>query len=165
MQTILEGRIWKFGDNIDTDQIALTLYSRLPMPEMKLHVLERLRPEFGREARPGDMIVAGSNFGCGSSRETAPLAIKALGISAVLAESFARIFFRNAIAIGLPAVSCPGISAICQDGDSLKLDIRTAEVININNGRRLQAQSLPAEMLEVLLKGGIAALLKDMKEK
>jgi 3-isopropylmalate/(R)-2-methylmalate dehydratase small subunit len=165
MQTILRGKIWKFGDNIDTDQIALTAYSRLPLEEMKLHVLERIRPEFGRGAGPGDMLVAGINFGCGSSRETAPIAIKALGIAAVVAESFARIFFRNAIAIGLPAITCAGINSICSEGDLLKLDVQTAEVINTTNGKRLQAQPLPAEMLEVLFKGGIAALLKEMKQK
>ncbi len=163
MQTILQGKAWKFGDNIDTDQIALTIYSRLPMEEMKLHVLERIRPEFGRGAKPGDIIVAGNNFGCGSSRETAPVAIKALGIGAVIAESFARIFFRNSIAIGLPAITCAGITSLCEDGDELKVNIQTAEVININNGKKLQAQALPAEMLEVLSRGGIAALLKEMK--
>lgn len=164
MQTILQGKVWKFGDNIDTDQIALTIYSRLPMEEMKLHVLERIRPEFGKGAKPGDVIIAGSNFGCGSSRETAPLAIKALGIGAVVAESFARIFFRNSIAIGLPAIACAGINGICEDGDKIQLDIERAEVINISNGKRLMAQAIPSEMLEVLTKGGIAELLKEMKQ-
>jgi 3-isopropylmalate/(R)-2-methylmalate dehydratase small subunit len=163
MEKIIRGRVWKFGDNIDTDQIALTVYSRLPMDEMKLHVLERIRPEFGKGAKAGDIIVAGANFGCGSSRETAPVAIKALGIGAVVAESFARIFFRNAIAIGLPAVTCPGIGGSFEDGDQLKLDIDKATVINVRSGVVLRAEALPAEMLEVLEKGGILALLKEMK--
>lgn len=163
MEKIIQGRVWKFGDNIDTDQIALTVYGRLPMNEMKLHVLKRIRPEFGKGAKPGDIIVAGANFGCGSSRETAPVAIKALGIGAVVAESFARIFFRNAIAIGLPAITCPGISTAFEDSDQLKLDIDKAQVTNLRNGKVLKAEALPAEMLEVLEKGGILALLKAMK--
>jgi len=163
MEKIIQGRVWKFGDNIDTDQIALTVYGRLPMDEMKLHVLERIRPEFGKGAKHGDIIVAGANFGCGSSRETATVAIKALGIGAVIAESFARIFFRNAIAIGLPAITCPGIITSFEDGDQLKLDIDKAEITNLKNERVLRAEALPAEMLEVLEKGGILALLKTMK--
>lgn len=163
MEKIIQGKVWKFGDNIDTDQIALTIYSRLPMEEMKYHVLERIRPEFGKGAKPGDIILAGANFGCGSSRETAPVAIKALGISAVVAESFARIFFRNAIAIGLPAIACSGVSAAFEDRDQMKVDINKAEVTNIRSGKVLQAELLPPEMLEVLSKGGILALLKEMK--
>jgi 3-isopropylmalate/(R)-2-methylmalate dehydratase small subunit len=163
MLTELQGKVWVFGDNIDTDQIALTAYSRLPLTEMKFHVLERIRPEFGKAARPGDIIVAGENFGCGSSRETAPVAIKELGIAAVVAESFARIFFRNAVAIGLPAITCPGIRALCSDGDMLKVNIESGAVLDLTNGRKLQAQVLPLEMLEVLTKGGIRALLQEMK--
>ncbi len=165
MQTTLRGKVWVFGDNIDTDQIALTAYSRLPLAEMKFHVLERIRPEFGKAAKPGDIIVAGENFGCGSSRETAPVAIKELGIAAVVAESFARIFFRNAVAIGLPPITCRGIQGLCKDGDTLEVNIETGEVTNLSLAKKLQAQVLPPEMLEVLAKGGIRELLREMKLK
>jgi 3-isopropylmalate/(R)-2-methylmalate dehydratase small subunit len=162
MQSVIRGRAWKFGDNIDTDQIALTAYSRLPMEEMKFHVLERIRPEFARGARAGDIIVAGRNFGCGSSRETAPVAIKALGIAAVAAESFARIFYRNAVAIGLAPVTCEGIAGKVTEGDELEINLTTAEVLNLTRGTRCRGEVLPREMLEVLAKGGIQQLLKEM---
>jgi 3-isopropylmalate/(R)-2-methylmalate dehydratase small subunit len=164
MLTTVEGRVWKFGDNIDTDQIAITAYSALPIEEMKKHTLERIRPEFAREVQPGDILAAGQNFGCGSSRETAPAALKALGVSAIVAESFARIFFRNAIAIGLPVVVCPGVSSSFEDGDEMKLDISNSRVTNMTRILTLQAQPLPKEMMEVLSKGGIVPLLKSMKK-
>jgi 3-isopropylmalate/(R)-2-methylmalate dehydratase small subunit len=163
MLKIVKGKVWKFGDNVDTDQIAITTYSGYPMDEMKKHTLERIRPEFAREVKVGDLIVAGNNFGCGSSRETAPAAIKALGVSAVIAESFARIFFRNSIALGLPVIACPQVSTSFNDGDEMKLDITTAEVTNVTRGKKLQAQPLPPEMLEVLSMGGIVTLLKSMR--
>jgi 3-isopropylmalate/(R)-2-methylmalate dehydratase small subunit len=161
----VKGKVWKFGDNIDTDVIIPTVYSKLPMDEMKKHVLDRIRPEFPGKVKPGDVIVAGINFGCGSSRESAPAALKALGVSAVVAESFARIFFRNAIAIGLPVIPCPQVSSSFVDGDELKLDVTTAEVTNVTKGKKLQAQPLPMEMLEVLSKGGILPLLKAIGQK
>jgi 3-isopropylmalate/(R)-2-methylmalate dehydratase small subunit len=161
----VKGKVWKFGDNIDTDVIIPTVYSKLPMDEMKKHVLDRIRPEFPGKVKPGDVIVAGINFGCGSSRESAPAALKALGVSAVVAESFARIFFRNAIAIGLPVITCPQVSSSFVDGDELKLDVTTAEVTNVTKGKKLQAQPLPMEMLEVLSKGGIVPLLKAISQK
>jgi len=165
MDEIVKGKVWKFGDNIDTDVITPSVYFKLPMEELKKHVLDRIRPEFAREMKPGDVIVGGINFGCGSSREQAPVAIKALGVGAVIAESFARIFFRNAIAIGLPVIACPQISASFNDGEELNLDIRTAEITNVTRGKRLQAKPLPKEMLEVLSKGGIVPLLKAMRQK
>lgn len=161
----VKGKVWKFGDNIDTDVIIPTVYSKLPMDEMKKHVLDRIRPEFPGKVKPGDVIVAGINFGCGSSRESAPAALKALGVSAVVAESFARIFFRNAIAIGLPVIPCLHVSSSFVDGDEIKLDVTTAEVTNVTKGKKLQAQPLPMEMLEVLSKGGILPLLKAISQK
>lgn len=165
MQEIVKGKVWKFGDNIDTDVITPTIYCKLPMDELAKHVLERIRPEFPRDMKSGDVIVAGVNFGCGSSREHAPAALKALGVGAVIAESFARIFFRNAIAIGLPVITCPQVSSNFVDGDELKLDVSKAEITNVARGKTLQAQPLPKEMLDVLWKGGIVPLLKAMKQK
>jgi 3-isopropylmalate/(R)-2-methylmalate dehydratase small subunit len=161
---IIKGRVWKFGDNVDTDVISPTLYLEAPMDELKKHVLEAIHPRFAREARPGDMMVAGKNFGCGSSRENAPDAIRALGIGAVMAESFARIFFRNAVAIGLPVLPCPGVAASFREGDEAEVDIARAVVKNLTRAVELSAFPLPKEILEILDMGGTLALLKKLKE-
>ena len=108
----MSGRIWKFGDDIDTDVLAPGLYMKGPIGELAKHCLEALDPAFAREARPGDIVVAGRNFGMGSSREQAAMALKALGIAAVLAKSFARIFYRNAMNLALPVLVCPEAGAI-----------------------------------------------------
>lgn len=162
MRKIIKGKVWKFGDNIDTDVIIPSVYCSEPMDELKRHVMERIRPDFASKMKSGDVIAAGINFGCGSSREHAPAAIKALGVGAIVAESFARIFFRNAIAIGLPIIACPQVSTNFDEGDELKLEITTAEVTNVTRGKTIQAQPLPTEMLEVLSKGGIVPLLKEI---
>jgi len=150
------------GDQINTDLITPGQYLTAPIEEVKKHVLEAINPRFAKKAREGDILVAGKNFGCGSSRESAPRALKALGISAVVAESFARIFFRNAVAIGLAVVPCPGISPSFEEGEVLELDLESALVKNMNRKLQLQGKPLPKEMLEVLLKGGITPLLKEM---
>lgn len=162
MVRLIRGRVWKFGDDIDTDVITPGIYLDAPMDEMRKHVLEVVNPRFASEVRPGDIIVAGRNFGCGSSRETAPEAIKALGIGAVVAASFARIFFRNAIAIGLPIISCPNVAETFDEGQELELDLTNARVRNVTTGAVLQAEALAPEMLDVLTKGGIASLLEEM---
>lgn len=158
----IRGRVWKFGNDIDTDVITPGIYLDAPMDEMKKHVLEVVNPRFASEVKPGDIIVAGRNFGCGSSRETAPDALKALGIGAVVAVSFARIFFRNAIAIGLPIISCPNVAEAFDEGQELELDLTNARVRNVTTGTVLQAEALAPEMLEVLTKGGIGVLLEEM---
>ena len=158
---IIRGRVWKFGDNINTDVITPGQYLSGPMDAMLSHVLEAVNPRFAKEVQRGEVLVGGKNFGCGSSREMAPAALKALGLGAVVAESFARIFFRNAIAIGLPALVCPSVSRSFADGDLLEIDLAMAEIHNATSGASLQARALPTEMLAVLNKGGIAALLKE----
>lgn len=158
----MKGRVWKFGDNIDTDAITPGKYMSAPEPELRKHVLEVINPEFAREVKPGDVIVAGNNFGCGSSRESAPAALKSLGVAAIVAESFARIFFRNAIAIGLPALTCPGVSSVFADGDELELEMAAGKITNVTRRESVYAQPLPEQMIEVLSKGGIAAVLKDI---
>ena len=162
---MIRGKVWKFGNNVDTDAITPGKYMSSPQAELMKHVLEVIDARFPREVKPGDIIVAGSNFGCGSSRESAPAALKTLGIGAVVAESFARIFFRNAIAIGLPAITCPGISASFADGDELELDLVSAKITNLIRGKTLYAQPLPEQMLEVLSQGGILPLLKQIASK
>ncbi|MFC1869931.1 3-isopropylmalate dehydratase small subunit [Chloroflexota bacterium] len=162
---LIRGRVWQFGDNVNTDVIAPTVYHQLPMDEFKMHAMEVIRPEFALSVQPGDIIGAGINFGCGSSREVAPAALKALGVGAVVAESFGRIFFRNAIAIGLPIISCPQVSASFNDGDEMEINLDTAAVTNVTRGKTLRAVPLPGEMLEVLVKGGIAPLLKEIAKR
>lgn len=158
----VRGRVWKFGDNIDTDVMTSGKYLNLPMEQMKWHAFEEVRPEFAREIKPGDIILAGRNFGCGSSRETAPAALKALGLGAVVAESFARIFYRNSIAIGLPAIICPGAGALGDNGDEAEVSFVHRKVINHGSGKVLDFQPFPVEMLTVLECGGIEPLLKQM---
>jgi 3-isopropylmalate/(R)-2-methylmalate dehydratase small subunit len=159
VKLLFRGTAWIFGDNIDTDQINPGKYMDLPADEASQHVFEAIAPDFVSEFKPGGIIVGGSNFGCGSSRETAPEALKFLGVAAIVAESFGRIFFRNAIAIGLPVLLCPGISAACSTGDDLEVDIEAARVKNLKTGKELPGEPLHEMMLESLQKGGIMKLL------
>ncbi len=160
--SLIRGRVWKVGDQINTDLITPGQYLTAPIEEVKKHVLEAVNSRFAKETREGDILVAGKNFGCGSSRESAPRALKALGISAVVAESFARIFFRNAVAIGLAVVPCPGVSRSFEEGEMLELELEGAGVKNPDRKIQLQGKALPKEMLEVLNRGGITPLLKEM---
>jgi 3-isopropylmalate/(R)-2-methylmalate dehydratase small subunit len=162
MITEIRGRIWKFGDNVDTDVMTSGKYINLPMKDLKKHAFEELRPEFAQRVKLGDIIVAGRNFGCGSSRETAPAALKELGIGAVVADSFARIFYRNSIAIGLPAIICPGAASLSNDGDEGEVNLADRKVVNHTTGKSLDFQVFPDEMLKVLECGGIEPLLKQM---
>ncbi len=161
---IIRGRVWLFGDNVDTDVITPGVYVDAPMEEMKKHVLEVLNPRFPKEVKAGDIIVAGKNFGCGSSRETAPDALKALGIGAVIAESFARIFFRNSISIGLPVLPCPGALGVFREGEEAELDVAGAKVTHLSSNRILQGQPLAKDILDMLSKGGTLLLLKEMAD-
>lgn len=159
---ILEGRVWKFGDNVDTDVIVSGRFLDAPLEEAARHVFESVRPGFADEVREGDVIVAGANFGCGSSRESAPEALKALGVGCVVAESFGRIFFRNAVAIGLPVLRCAGVSGAFEDGDTARVDIEGAAVENPASGGSLAAEPLSDEILLILQSGGIMEVLKSM---
>ena len=156
----LQGQAHLFGDDISTDLIAPGRYYHLRsnLPEFSKHVLEDADPEFPRKVRAGDMVVAGSNFGLGSSREHAPAIMKMAGVSAVLAKSFARIFFRNAINIGMPAVVCD-TSAI-KAGDELELDLAAGRVRNVTQGTELSVSPLPQVMLRLLDDGGLVAHVK-----
>lgn len=159
-QLIFKGRAWRLGDNIDTDVITPGKYLTLPIDELKNHVLEPIDPEFPRRVKPGDIIVAGRNFGCGSSREQAPAALKALGVSVVIAESFARIFFRNAISLGLPVVVCEGVSGTVNNGDLLEVNLEIGEIRNLNTGQTFRTKALSRQMIEILKAGGAIPLLK-----
>ena len=162
MLAIIRGKTWRFGDNVDTDVITPGIYMDAPMEEIKKHVLEALNPRFPREVELGDVIVAGKNFGCGSSRETAPDAIKSLGVGAVIAASFARIFFRNAVAIGLPILPCPGAASSFEDGEEAEVDISLAIVRNCTRNITIVSPQLSADILDILSRGGILAMLKAL---
>jgi 3-isopropylmalate/(R)-2-methylmalate dehydratase small subunit len=163
MLKIMRGKVWKFGDNVDTDVITPGIYMDAPMAELKKHVLEALNPRFPREVQPGDVIIAGKNFGCGSSRETAPHAIQALGVAAVVAASFGRIFFRNAIAIGLPIITCPQAAEHFQEGEEAELDIPQALVKNLMRDSTHSGEVLAGEVLDILSAGGILTWLKSRR--
>ncbi len=157
---VLRGRVWKFGDDVSTDLLAPGAYAVAPLEERKKHVLEAVRAEFPHQVRPGDVVVAGRNFGCGSSRETAPEGLLALGVACVLAESFARIFFRNAVALGLPVLPCPGVAELFEDGDPAEVVVSEAWVRNPRTGRELRGHPLPPVMVEILQAGGILERLR-----
>jgi 3-isopropylmalate dehydratase small subunit len=162
MVSDIKGRVWKFGDDIDTDVITPGKYINQPMEETVKHVFEAISPRFAQDVKRGQIIVAGHHFGYGSSRETAPAALKAVGIAAVLAESFARTFYRNAIAIGLPAIACPKVSGIFEDGDTANISFRDSKIVNVTSANSLNFQPFPDEMLRVLEAGGIEYLLKKI---
>ena len=152
---MLKGRAFKFGDSISTDHIipGRLAYLRSNLPELAKHVMEDADPAFVSRAKPGDFIVAGSNFGLGSSREHAPLVIKMAGVSAILAKSVARIFFRNAINLGLPVLICD--TAQINDGDKLEVDLAAGTVKDITNGNQLTFGKIPEVMLHILDEGGL----------
>jgi len=156
----LRGRAHKLGDHINTDYIVSAKYkARISdIKELATHIMEDLDPEFYSRIRPGDFIVAGENFGSGSSRETAPLVIREAGIAAVLAKSFARIFFRNAINVGLPVAVCD--TDAIEDGDVLRVDLARGQVINESRGGVLSIAPLPPLMQEILQDGGLEAHFK-----
>jgi len=163
MAMIITGKVWKLGDHISTDYIHPNFAGNFPWEELKKHVLH-IHKDFAKGVQPGDVIVAGKNFGCGSSRETAPGNLKRLGVACIVAESFGRIFFRNCIANALPVMACKGVSDIFQEGDRLQLDFEHARVKNLTTGKELQAPLLPADLIAIVQKGGIVALLQSERQ-
>jgi 3-isopropylmalate/(R)-2-methylmalate dehydratase small subunit len=157
---MLKGKAFKFGDNISTDLIVPGRLAglRSNLPELAKHVLEDADPTFATRVRPGDFVVGGSNFGLGSSREHAPLVIKMAGVSAVLAKSVARIFFRNAINQGLPVLICD--TSVIDDGDELEVDLLAGTVKDLTNGRELTFGKIPPVMLSILNEGGLLPYIK-----
>jgi 3-isopropylmalate/(R)-2-methylmalate dehydratase small subunit len=153
---ILKGKAWKFGANVDTDLIIPARYLNTSDPkELAKHCMEDADPAFAGKVSPGDVIVAGNNFGCGSSREHAPIAIKAAGISCVVAGSFARIFYRNAFNLGLPILESPEAAEVVKTGDELEVNLATGKITNVSQGRTYQAQPVPPFMQELLAAGGL----------
>jgi 3-isopropylmalate/(R)-2-methylmalate dehydratase small subunit len=164
---LVSGRAVRFGDNVDTDVIIPGKYLVLTDPkELAQHAMEGLDSAFTKNVKDGAILVAGKNFGCGSSREQAPIALKYAGVKCVLAESFARIFYRNAINIGLPVVECKGVSDKVGEGDKVVVDLKNGIVKNESRGVTLGAARLPPFILEILSDGGlIENLRKRMKVK
>lgn len=162
MEKVMKGKAWKFGNNIDTDQIYPGIYVELTeMEDIKKHALSgSAEPKFADEVQPGDIVVAGTNFGCGSSREHAAMTLKGAGVGAVLAESFGRFFFRNAINLGLPVIVCPGISKCAQKGDEIRIDIETGEVTDVTRGKVLKTTPFSPYVLNILESGGIKNMIR-----
>ena len=153
---IFEGRVWKYGDHVDTDAIIPARYLNVSTPEaLAEHCMEDIDTDFAEEAEPGDIIVAGENFGCGSSREHAPLAIKGSGVSCVVAKNFARIFYRNAINIGLPILACPDAVEGTQAGDRLRVDLTAGTVTNLRTNATYQTSPFPTFIMDIIQAGGL----------
>ena len=159
MDTRVRGRVWVFDDDVDTDVMAPWNTISLPWEERRQSVLH-IRPEFAANVRPGDVIAAGANWGCGSSREHAPENLKLLGIAGVVAESFGRIYFRNCIAIAFPNLVCPGIRATCEDGDEVEFDLASGEVRNLSRDVTLQGRAYTQNLLEIVERGGLMGVLR-----
>lgn len=160
-------RAWKFGENLNTDEIIPARFNLTIVPqELAQKVFCEVRPDFAPGVQPGDVVVAEANFGCGSSREHAPIAIRGAGVKVVIAASFARIFFRNAINIGLPIMECPAAVAGIEDGDEVDVDLTQGKIYNRTRGTEFQAAPLPTFVLKISDAGGIVNFLKthDVEE-
>ncbi|MBQ3939851.1 MAG: 3-isopropylmalate dehydratase small subunit [Oscillospiraceae bacterium] len=159
-----EGNIIRYGDNVDTDVIIPARYLTTSDPkELAAHCMEDLDPDFTRRVRPGDLIAAGQNFGCGSSREHAPIAIKASGISLVIAKSFARIFYRNAINIGLAIIECPAAADAISDGDRVEADLERGIIRDLTTGQEFHTEPFPPFIQQIIAAGGLVRAFSEGK--
>ncbi len=157
----IKGKVWKFGDDINTDEIIPARYLVTTDPEeLAKHVMEDADPDFPNKVNPGDIIVAGKNFGCGSSREHAPLALKGAKIGAIIAESFARIFYRNAINLGLPIIESPEAAKEIEEGDIVEVDLEKGIIRNVTKGKEYTFKPLPESLQKVFEAGGLMEYAK-----
>lgn len=160
-----KGKAFKYGANVDTDVIIPARYLNTAEPaELAAHCMEDIDKTFVSKVKPGDMIVAGPNFGCGSSREHAPVAIKASGVSCVIAPSFARIFYRNAINMGLAIMECPEAAEAIADGDELEVDFDTGVIVDSTTGKSFQAEPFPAFIKKIIESDGLVGYISKKKE-
>ena len=159
------GRCWKFGDNIPTDQIVRVDRALGTLEEMAKHVLENYNPDFPKQVKPGDILVAGKHFGQSSGRAVAPKAIKATGVGCVVVEYASRLFYRNAFEVGLPLLECPGITASVNDGDILSVDITNGKIEDETTGEQFQAKPVDPFLMEMLEAGGLIPLAPRFSEK
>ncbi len=159
---MVKGKVYKFPENVDTDVIIPARYLNQTEPsELAKHCMEDIDVDFAKKVQPGDMIVAGANFGCGSSREHAPISIRACGVSCVIAESFARIFYRNALNIGFPILECPEAAKAINEGDEISVDFETGIIRDITTGKEFQAAAFP-EFIEKIIKcGGLMEYIRS----
>jgi len=168
MTTVLRGRAWRFGDNVDTDQIIPAKYAIFSLDEKKLgeHAMEGVPGNEGwaQRVEPGDIVVGGSNFGCGSSREIAPIAIRGAGIACVIADSYARIFFRNAINLGYPIVQSPQAAEAIDAGDELEVDLEEGVIRNVTKGDEYHVEPFPEFMTELVRMGGLVPWVRRRLE-
>lgn len=159
------GKAWVYGDNVDTDVIIPARYLSTSDPaELAPHCLEDLDPGFMKGVEKGDILVAGSNFGCGSSREHAPLAIKGAGVSCVIAASFARIFFRNALNIGLPILECPEAASKIRSGQRIEVDLEKGLILNVDTGQTFSAKPFPPFLRDLVARGGLVPTVRARLE-
>jgi len=162
----LEGRIWKFGADVDTDAIIPARYLNQSDPkELAKHAMEDERPEFIKKVKKGDILLAEKNFGCGSSREHAPIALKESGISCIIAKSFARIFFRNSFNLGLPLLESLEASEVIKGGDRVRVDLNTGEIFDLTQRKKIFAKPIPPFMQELLRDGGLIPHLRKKRLK
>lgn len=160
----IKGNAFKYGDNVDTDVIIPARYlNSSDEKELAAHCMEDIDAGFSRKVKKGDIIAAGSNFGCGSSREHAPLAIKASGVSCVIAKDFARIFYRNAINIGLPILECPDAARECEEGDALEIDFGTGEIFNLSKNKVYRTFPFPEFLQTIISSGGLMNTVTENK--
>ncbi|HLH68060.1 MAG TPA: 3-isopropylmalate dehydratase [Candidatus Dormibacteraeota bacterium] len=164
MKAQVRGRCWVFGDNVPTDAIVRSHLITRPMDEIRRHVLEGLNPRFPREVQADDVVVAGRHFGQSSGRAIAVRALKATGVGCVVAESFARTFYRNAFEMGLPILECPGITGLVSEGDVLTVDLEEGSVVNETTGGRAQATPIPPFLRRMLEAGGIIPIARQLAE-
>ncbi len=158
---MINGKSWKYGDNVNTDEIIPARYlNTTDVKELASHCMEDIDPEFVNKAGEGDIIVAGDNFGCGSSREHAPISIKTFGISCVIAKSFARIFFRNAINIGLPIFESEEASSEISDGDEVEIDMNSSKITNLTTNKEFSFTPFADEMKDIIQAGGLMGYIK-----
>lgn len=161
---MLQGKVFKFGDDIDTDIIVPATYlSTFDPKELAKHCMEYTDPDFYKQVKEGDIIVAGKNFGCGSSREHAPIAIKGCGVSIVIAKSFARIFYRNALNIGLYILECPEAADAISQGDEVKVDVDTGAITDVTTGKTFKAAPFPKFIQNIIECGGLVNAIKAGK--
>ena len=162
---MVKGTVFKYGDNVDTDVIIPARYLNAPSPaELAKHCMEDIDAAFAGNVKAGDIVVGGWNFGCGSSREHAPMAIQACGVSCVIAASFARIFYRNAINIGFPILECPEAAAAIQNGDTVSVDFETGVIHDETTGEKFQAAAFPEFITRIIDKGGLLKYLKARQD-
>ncbi|HEY5606461.1 MAG TPA: 3-isopropylmalate dehydratase small subunit [Thermoplasmata archaeon] len=160
METKFTGRVWMFGDDISTDHIISGRYLGSADPKVLAeHAMENVDPQFSKKVKPGDIVVGGTNFGCGSSREQAPVALHSVGIACVIAHTFARIFYRNSINIGFPVIECPGLHDRVKEGDTITVDLGAGHVV-LPSGERVSFPAYPPNILEILQAGGLVSKLR-----